>query len=253
MRYVYGPVLSRRLGFSLGVSLIEQKTCSFDCVYCQLGITTDKTSLRKEYVNIESVLSELREFFANQADKPEGNSAVSGNRSYKFPTCDYISICGFGEPTLNINIAKLISEIKKITLTPIALITNSSLFIDSVARQDVLGVDLVVPSLDAVTQSIFEEIDRPLPGINIEEIIEGLVSLRREFSGKIYLEIMLIKGINDTLDYAQKFKDAILKINPDKIQLNIPVRLSAESWVEPSEKSRLLEIKNILGPKCEII
>lgn len=238
MKYLYGPVQSRRLGLSLGITLTSKKVCSYDCIYCQLGKTTEKTGKRKDYVAILDILSELKEFFKTE--------------DFKVRPPGYISLSGFGEPTLNINIASLISEIKRLTKIPLALITNGSLFKDKKIRQDVLGVDLLIPSLDAVTQDVFEAIDKPISSINIEDVISGLISLRKEFSGKIFLEVMLLKGINDSLDYAYKFKEAIEKINPDKIQLNVPVRAHFEIGKIP-DKDRLFQIKDILGSKCEII
>lgn len=238
MKYLYGPVQSRRLGLSLGITLTSKKVCSYDCIYCQLGKTTEKTGKRKDYVAILDILSELKEFFKTE--------------DFKARPPGYISLSGFGEPTLNINIACLISEIKRLTKIPLALITNASLFKDKKVRQDVLGVDLLIPSLDAVTQEVFEAIDRPIISINVEDVISGLISLRKEFSGEIFLEIMLLKGINDSLDYAYKFKEVIDKINPDKVQLNVPVRAHFEIGKIP-DKDRLFQVKDILGPKCEII
>ncbi len=239
MKYLYGPVQSRRLGLSLGISLTPHKVCSFDCVYCQLGGTTLKVRERKNYLEVKEIISELKEFL----------------KDYGAPSSiDCISLSGFGEPTLHAGIAGLIREIKKLAPSiSLVLITNASLFFDSLLRRDVSGVDVIVPSLDAVTRDIFEQIDRPLAEITIEEVIEGLAALRKEFKGKIFLEIMLVKGINDSIEYAYKFKEAIEKIAPDKIQLNTPVRSTAESWVEPPGKERLLQIKKILGAKCEII
>lgn len=239
MKYLYGPVQSRRLGLSLGITLTPRKVCSFDCIYCQLGKTTAQTQSRKSYLDINDIISELKEFLKS----PDFAA---------HPPC-YISLSGFGEPTLHRDIAKLIGEIKKLTSIPVALITNASLFSDVSVRREVSEADLLIPSLDAVSQDIFEQIDRPLPEIKIEEVIEGLIALRKEFKGKIFLEIMLIQDINDRLTYAYKFKEVIEKINPDKIQLNVPVRSTAENWVKPPDRERLIEIKNILGQKCEVI
>lgn len=239
MRYLYGPVQSRRLGYSLGITLTGHKVCSFDCVYCQLGRTTVKTLERKRYCDIEEVVAELKEYFEIAALK-------------KSPL-DCISLSGFGEPMLNLDIARLMSEIKKLTPIPLVLITNASLFSDAKARAEGLEADIIVPSLDAVTQDVFEAIDRPAAKIKIGDILDGLIALRSEFKGKIYLEIMLLKGLNDGLDYAYKLKEAVDKINPDKIQLNTPVRSTTESWAKLPERGRLLEIKDILGSKCEII
>ncbi|OGX26459.1 MAG: hypothetical protein A3J51_02800 [Omnitrophica WOR_2 bacterium RIFCSPHIGHO2_02_FULL_45_21] len=239
MRYLYGPVHSRRLGLSLGITLTPHKVCPFDCIYCQLGKTIIKTRKRQSYIKSNEIISELKEFLRSPALK---SAAV-----------DYISISGFGEPTLHSNITHLIAEIKKLTLIPLALFSNAALFYDPKVRRDVLEVDLLLPSLDAVTQDVFEEIDRPAPGIKIEDVIKGLVALRKKFKSGIYLEIMLVKNINDSLEYSYKFKEVIDRIKPDKIQLNIPVRSTTESWVRPPDKERLLEIKHILGETCEII
>lgn len=240
MQYLYGPVQSRRLGLSLGITLTPHKVCSFDCIYCQLGKTTAKTRERKSYLDIRKIISELKEFLKSP-------DFASG----KPPS--YISLSGFGEPTLHKDISMLIGAIKKLTPIPVALITNASLFCEAAARRDVCGADLLIPSLDGATQDVFERIDRPHAEIKIEEVIKGLTLLRKEFKGKIFLEIMLVKDINDSLEYAYKFREVIEKINPDKIQLNVPVRSTAEGWVRAPDKERCLHIREILGPKCELI
>ncbi|MEI6631588.1 MAG: radical SAM protein [bacterium] len=236
MKYIYGPVQSRRLGLSLGISLTPYKICSFDCVYCQAGSTTQLVSARKEYVTLDEVTDELKSWFANNKLQ-----------------LDYITISGFGEPTLNNRISELIAQIKKITVTPVAVITNSSLLNDPAVRQGIKDADLIVPSLDAVVPKVFQEIDRPVVGINIEELIQGLVDLRREFSGKIWLEVMLVRGINDDLRYIKKLKEAIERINPDLIQLNSPVRITAQANILTVDKNKLKKIKKILGDKCQIL
>ena len=238
MKFIYGPVKSRRLGFSLGLSLTPYKVCSFDCTYCQLGKTTEKTTQRKAYLKIEDILGELKSWLAANADESK--------------KLNYITISGSGEPTLNTRIGELITEIKKITPIPVALITNASLLPDPLVRQSLLVADLIVPSLDAVSPNIFEKIDHPAVGINIENIISGLVSLRREFKGKFWLEVMLVKGLNDDLRQIKKLKGIIDTINPDKIQLNSPVRTS-EPGIFPVDKTKLEKIKDILGEKAEII
>jgi wyosine [tRNA(Phe)-imidazoG37] synthetase (radical SAM superfamily) len=255
MKYLYGPVKSRRLGLSLGITLTPHKVCSFDCAYCQLGATTKKVRERKNYLEVNDIISELKEFLRNYGVFSSldvlASLSINPQQSRRI---DCISLSGFGEPTLHAGIASLIREVKKLVLSiPLALITNASLFSDSSLRRDVLGVDIIIPSLDAVTQDVFEQIDRPAAGIVIKDVIKGLTALRKEFKGEIFLEIMLIKGINDSLGYAHKFKEVIEKISPDKIQLNTPVRPTTEKWVEIPDKERLLEIKEILGDRCEII
>jgi len=239
MRFIYGPVKSRRLGLSLGVSLTPYKICNFDCIYCQLGVTKFKTSERKEYLKTVEIIDELKLWLAN-------NTTEAGN-------LNYITLSGSGEPTLNIKIAEVIQEIKKITAVSIAVITNASLLSLPLVRRELANADLTLPSLDAVTQEIFEQINRAEPAINIENIINGLVDLRKEFRGKIWLEVMLVRQVNDDLRHIRKLKEVIDKINPDKIQLNSPVRATAEPNVFAVDKNKLEKIKEILGDKCEII
>ena len=211
----------------------------FDCVYCQLKRTTKFTSERKEYVKVQAVLSELEQFFKNYKDSQK---------------IDYVTISGSGEPLLNSSIKNIILGIRQLTKTPVALITNSVLLSDPKVRSDILEPDLILPSLDAVTQDVFEKIDRPFSSnIKVYDIINGLIALRKEFKGKIWLEIMLVKGINDDLEYIQNFKTIIGKIKPDKVQINIPSRPPSEDWVKHPLPRRLRKIKEILGINCELI
>ena len=239
MKYLYGPVKSRRLGFSLGITLTPHKTCNFDCIYCQLGKTDKLASERKEYIRINDIVDELRMWL-------EANKEVA--RGF-----DFITLSGSGEPTLNVAFGDLISAIKQLTTYKVALLTNASLLADSLVRKQMLQADLIVPSLDAVTQELFVKIDRPDQNIMVENIINGLIALRREFRGKIWLEVMLVKGVNDDLRHIKKLRDAIEKINPDKIQINSPVRTTAEENVLSVARPKLRKIKNILGDKAEIV
>jgi len=239
MKYIYGPVKSRRLGLSLGITLIPYKACSFDCVYCQLGQTKDKTVERKEYLPIQEIINELYLWLQNNSTQAK--------------QLNYITLCGSGEPTLNIRIDQLIAGIKKITAVPVAVITNASLLnVDSV-RKALFGADLIVPSLDAATQQVFIKIDQPKEDIKIEEVIKGLIELKKEFRGRFWLEVMLVKGLNDDLRHIKKLKEAIDQINPDKVQLNSPIRITAQENVLPVDRDKLEKIKEILGDKCEII
>jgi len=227
------------MGLSLGVSLAPYKICDFDCLYCQLGKTGIKTQERKEYVRTSDIIAELESWLSNNAKEAQDLS--------------YITISGAGEPTLNTQIGDVIGEIRRITAIPVAVITNASLFSDLEVQQALKGADLVVPSLDAVSPRVFAAIDRPSPEIKIEQVISGLVSFRKVFPGKIWLEIMLVSGVNDDLRHIKKLKDVADLINPDKIQLNSPVRTTAEKEVFPVEKKKLEKIKEIFGEKCEII
>jgi wyosine [tRNA(Phe)-imidazoG37] synthetase (radical SAM superfamily) len=239
MKYIYGPVKSRRLGLSLGISLTPYKICTFDCVYCQLGKTQNLTREIKEYANIEGIINELKFWLQNNTQEAKN--------------LNYITLSGSGEPTLNAKIGQLITEIKKITTMPVAVITNSSLLNETSVSQALSVADLIVPSLDAANKEIFEKIDRPHHDINIEDVIKGLINLRKEFRGKIWLEIMLVRGVNDDLRYIKKIKEIIDKINPDKIHLNSPVRATTEPNILPTDKNKLEQIREILGDKAQII
>ena len=224
---------------SLGINLTLPKTCTFDCVYCQLGRTKDLTILRSEYIKLSEIIEELRVWL----DSCKNNLAA----------LDYVTISGSGEPTLNTKIPDLISELRRLSPVKIAVITNASLLSDASLRREISGADLIVPSLDAVTQELFVKVDRPHKDIKIEDIINGLISLRREFKGKIWLEVMLIRGLNDDIRHIRKLKGVIEKVNPDRIQINSPVRTASEAGISPVPKAKLKKIKDILGDKAEII
>jgi wyosine [tRNA(Phe)-imidazoG37] synthetase (radical SAM superfamily) len=238
MKYVYGPVRSRRLGHSLGISLVPYKVCQFDCVYCQLKRTTEKTVRRKDYIDKKAILEEVRQFFLR---KPAGQQV------------DYVTFSGSGEPTLHRSIGRLIRRVKEIAQAPVAVITNAAALVDAAVRRDLMAADLIVPSLDAVTQDVFEKIDRPAPGIRIGEIVEALIELRREFKGQIWLEVMLVRGVNDTGAYLKKIHEAARRIRPDRIQLNTPARPPAEAWVKPPTPAALKKAREIFGEDCDIV
>jgi wyosine [tRNA(Phe)-imidazoG37] synthetase (radical SAM superfamily) len=235
MEHIFGPVLSRRLGFSLGVDLVPFKTCSLDCIYCQAGKTTHKTIERKSYVSLESVMPELKDAL-KQSQK-----------------IDYITLSGSGEPTLNLDLGRIITAIKKITDIPVAVLTNGTLLHLESVRDELMAADLVVPSLDAVSQEIFCEINKPHPHINVSQMIAGLKSLRESFSGDIWLEIMLVKGLNDFPEEIKKLKDVISSIEFEKVQLNTTVRPAADKVIEPVTNEELASIKELLGERCEVI
>ena len=238
MKYVYGPLRSRRLGNSLGVSTVPHKVCSFDCVYCQLKETTQKTRERKIYVRTDEVIDELRTFFAN---KPPDLKV------------DYVTFSGAGEPTLHREIGTLIAAARSLTDVPIVVITNASTMIDEDVRRDLLAADILIPSLDAVTQDVFEKIDRPVGGLKIEEVIEGLRAFRREFSGQIWLEIMLVRDINDSVEYLRRMKEVVSGIAPDRVQINAPVRPPASPWVKVPDVATFKKAKAIFGKNCDVV
>jgi len=239
MKYIYGPIKSRRLGLSLGLSLSLDKVCNLNCIYCQWGRTPATISERREYAGVDVIIAELKSWLQNNPQEAK--------------ELGFVTLSGLGEPTLNTCIGELISQVRMVTGAKVAVITNSTLLGDPLVRKAILGADLIVPSLDTVDSEIFKQIDRPHPGIRLNEIIDGLVALRKEFSGKIWLEVMLVSGVNDDIQHIKELNKSIQRINPDKIQLNSPVRSTAEKNVLAVDKSKLENIRVILGDKAEII
>jgi wyosine [tRNA(Phe)-imidazoG37] synthetase (radical SAM superfamily) len=232
-QHVFGPVPSRRLGRSLGVDLVPFKTCSYDCIYCQLGRTTCKTVERKEWVPMDAVLDELK---LKLRSRP-----------------DYITLSGSGEPTLHSRLGDLIEHIQAMTDVPVAVLTNGSLLWQDDVRAEVALADLVLPSLDAADAERFDFINRPHPEITFERLMEGLVALRREFSGPYWLEAMLLAGYTALPDQARQLADCIRRIQPDKVQLNTAVRPPAEDYAMAVAPERLAELARMFKPGAEVI
>ena len=231
MKYLFGPVPSRRLGISLGVDLVPHKVCTLNCVYCEVGLTTQLTTHRKEYVPIDEVIEELTAYLSQK------------------PELDYITFSGQGEPTLNSGLGRVVSYLKEHHPGyKIALLTNGTLFWDAGLRAEVSRIDLILPDLDAATDLVFRKINRPCASLDNDLIIDGLIRLRKEFKGKIYLEVFLVPNLNDTDQELSKLKEAILKINPDRVQLNSLDRPGPEPWVKPMSPEKLDDIAAFLKP-----
>lgn len=235
-RHLYGPVPSRRLGRSLGIDLVPHKICTYDCIYCQIGKTTEKTPVRKEYVPVKEILEEVEHFL-----KEETSST------------DVLSLTGSGEPTLHSQIRSVIEGIKAITSIPIAVITNGSLLYEEEVRRDLLRADLVLPSLDAVSPEVFRSINRPCKGFSVGKVIGGLVEFRKIYKGQIWLEILFCKGVNDSKEELLRMKETVERIRPDRIHLNTVVRPPSETWAVPLNQKEMEEIRAFFGEKASII
>ncbi len=202
-KYLFGPIPSRRLGLSLGVDLVPKKVCSLDCVYCEVGATTKLTLQRKEYIRAEEIIAELQLYFDTSPDP------------------DTFTFSGYGEPTLNLELEKVLKFIKSNRpASQIAMITNATLFEDESLVHSLRYADIVLPSLDAATDSVFKRINRPHSDLEIEKCIESLVSFRETFTGQMHLEIMILPGYNDSDSELMALKEAINRIKPDIVQLN---------------------------------
>ena len=230
---IFGPVPSRRLGRSLGVDLVPFKTCSFDCVYCQLGKTTQKTIERREWVPIEAVVEQLEKRLSS---KP-----------------DYITLGGSGEPTLHSRIGELIAHIKALTTTPIAVLTNGSLLWQKELRAQIMDADLIMPSLDAGDNNTFLSVNRPHAALKYDAIIQGLIDMRREFSKIYWLEILLVEGINSQLSTLDSLAALVKHIKPDRVQLNTAVRPPAEPNIIGLSQSKMAELALRFCPQAEVI
>ncbi len=235
-KHIFGPINSRRLGTSLGIDAIYFKVCSFDCLYCEVGITNIKTIERKEWVKKDDIIAELKDYLAKNDKK-----------------LDYITFSGSGEPTLNSKIGEIIDEIKKITTTKVAVLTNSSLFDDKNVQNELLKADLVVPSLDAVTETLFHKIDLPHKDVKIENIIKGLIEFRKLYTGQIWLEVLVLKGFNDTEEEFNKIAECVKLIKPDKVQINNLDRKPSYDIAKKADFETVEKLKKILSGIVEVI
>jgi len=229
-KYVYGPVPSRRLGRSLGVNPIPFKTCNYSCVYCQLGRTAHLINERKDFFPREEILKEIEEAIEIHAGG-----------------VDYVTFVGEGEPTLCKSLGWLIKEVKKITDLPVAVITNGALLYEEDVREGLLAAEVVMPSLDTAKESTFRHLNRPHRDLKINTIIEGMIQFRDIFRGQLWMEIMLVKGVSDTEEELYLIKEALERIGPDRIYINVPIRPPAEKWVEIPDEEALVRAHSILG------
>jgi wyosine [tRNA(Phe)-imidazoG37] synthetase (radical SAM superfamily) len=231
----FGPVPSRRLGRSLGVDLVPSKVCSYDCIFCQLGHTTEKTTERRLYVPVDEVLDQV-----NQALR-------SG------PQPDHVTLSGSGEPTLHSGMGEVIRGIKRLTDIPVAVLTNGSLLWDAAVREDCVHADIVLPTLAAGDEETFERIHRPASGLTLGRIAEGLIAFRGMFEGEIWLEVFLLDGINTSDQQVAKIRALAEQIHPNRVQLNTAVRPPVEMDARPVPPEEMGRICAIFGPRAEVV
>ncbi len=231
--YTFGPVPSRRLGRSLGVDLAPFKTCSNDCVYCQLGRTTNKTLERKPWFELEAIVASIQE---------------------KLPSNpDYITLAGSGEPTLFSRIGDLVDRIKTITNVPIAVLTNGSLLWQPEVRRELLEADLVVPSLDAGDQAMFQLVNRPPDELSFEQMVSGLIDFGREFRGDYWLEVFVLGGYTDQDEEFAKIAKHVEAIRPQRVQLNTVSRPPAEQYAVGVPRERMEALAASCPVAAEVI
>lgn len=235
MGILFGPVKSRRLGLSLGVELVPNKVCSMDCLYCEVGKTITLTTQRAPYIPLEEIEKALYE-------------AKEREKEY-----EVLTFTGSGEPTLNIYFEKAIELGKNLIKKKIAVLTNSSTLPIESIRKALSKADYVLASLDSAREKSFKLLNRPAEGVSLKEIISGLKKLVEEMEGELWLEILLVRGINDSEEDLKALKEAIVYIHPHKVQLNTVVRPPAYAIAKPLNLEELERIKIFLGNEVEII
>jgi wyosine [tRNA(Phe)-imidazoG37] synthetase (radical SAM superfamily) len=230
-KYLFGPLPSRRLGLSLGIDIIPKKLCTLNCVYCEIGATTGVTANQKRYYRAELIIPELEDYLS------------------KSPDIDFLTFSGAGEPTLNSDIGNIIRFMKeRFPSYKTAVITNGTLLGKAAVRDALLLADVVMPSLDAVSETAFKLINRPLSNFTAEEHIKGLLEFSKVFRNSLWLEIFIIPGINNTEEELSRLKEAVLKINPEKVQLNSLARPGTVDWIIPADEVELAEAAEFFKP-----
>jgi wyosine [tRNA(Phe)-imidazoG37] synthetase (radical SAM superfamily) len=237
MKYVFGPVPSRRLGQSLGIDTIPLKTCNWNCVYCQLGRTMPLTNKRKEYIPVDEILLEVKQALVSHA-----NGGI-----------DWVTFVGSGEPTLHSRLGELIRLVKNLTALPVAVITNGALLYRPEVRQELSISDAVLPTLDAGTADLYHKINRPHPESTFDRLVDGLVAFRKEYRGKVWVEVMLVQGLNDTSLALEEIAKVLEMVKPDAVHINLPTRPPAETWVQPPGEEGLMRAMAILGNIAEVV
>lgn len=233
--HLYGPVPSRRLGRSLGVDVVPFKVCSYDCIYCTLGRTTRAVTECEPLVGGNEVVEEIGRWLAQGG------------------TADYITFAGSGEPTLNCHLGDMIRATKTLTSIPLAVITNGSLLGKPEIQKAISNADVLLPSLDAGTEPTFQRVNRPAPGVSFWEMIEGLMKTSREFHGPIWLEIMLVEGVNDSEEELLAMREIIWRISPDKLQINTVERPSRSGDARAVPAAKLADAAGVLRWPAEIV
>ncbi|MBI2479971.1 MAG: radical SAM protein [Planctomycetia bacterium] len=237
MKYVFGPIPSRRLGRSLGIDPVPLKTCNWNCVYCQLGRTSALTTQRHDYFPPDEIIAEVK----------------TALRSYDAGQIDWLTFAGSGEPTLHASLGRIIAELKESADVPMAVITNGSLLYIPEVRASLMPVDAVLPTLDAGSERLYQQIDRPLRELTFARLMDGLIAFRKEFRGSFWLEVVLIRGMNDSIEALADLADAVQRIAPDQVHINLPIRPPAMSTVEIPTEESVRRACDVLGRVAEVV
>lgn len=237
MKYVFGPVPSRRLGSSLGIDPIPFKTCNWNCVYCQLGRSVPLVNQRREYFPAPAIVAEVQR--ALTLDRRE--------------EIDWVTFIGSGEPTLHSRLGWMIRQVKSTTTIPLAVVTNGSLLCLPHVREELAVADAVLPSLDAGTPSLYRKVNRPHPDCRFERLVEGLIDFRGCYQGKLWVEVMLVKDLNDSEKALEDIAAVLSRVRPDEVHLSSPHRAPAERWVEAPDDERLARAAAVIGRAARVV
>ncbi|RUM47646.1 MAG: radical SAM protein, partial [Desulfocapsa sp.] len=227
MNHIFGPVNSRRLGRSLGVDCFQKKICNLNCIYCEVGATIQLTCERLEYVPTKKILAEIDAYCRQSAQVAE---------------LDWVTVTASGEPTLHLGLGRILDHLRKVIEKPIAVLTNGTTLTDEQVCRELAVADLVIPSLDAALPASFRKINRPAHCLNLERIIEGLLTFSRNYQGKIWLEILFARGINDSEEDIRALRRVVARMKPDRLQLNTVARPPLEFFARPLDAQRMLAI-----------
>jgi wyosine [tRNA(Phe)-imidazoG37] synthetase (radical SAM superfamily) len=231
MKYVFGPVPSRRLGKSLGIDPIPLKTCNWNCVYCQLGRTSPLTLERGDFAPRQVIVFEVEKAL----------------RYLHSGEADWITFVGSGEPTLHRDMGWMIRQVKACSDLPVAVITNGSLLFLQEVREELSAADAVMPTLDAGNDWLYRLINRAAPRFSFDRLVQGLIQFRKMYSGKLWVETMLVGGMNDTESVLQEIALILESVRPDLVHITLPVRPPAEAGIRPADEMGLERARTILG------
>lgn len=237
IKRVFGPVPSRRLGQSLGIDPVPLKTCNWNCVYCQLGRTQPILNQRREFYAIDEICAQVK-------------TALD---SHEPGEIDWATFVGSGETCLHTGLGEMLRGVKALTDLPVAVITNGSLLYLPEVREALLPADAVLPSLDAGNADLYRRINRPHPDLTFQRLVDGLKRFREEYANQLWIEVMLVKGMNDSEAVLMELAKVLALISPDEVHIVQPTRPPVESWVEPPDEDGLLRARAILGKVVRVI
>ena len=237
MHHVYGPVPSRRLGRSLGIDPVPLKTCNFSCIYCQLGRTRPLVRRRKAFFSVSAILAEVATML-----NEHGTDSIN-----------WITFIGSGETTLSSRLGSLIRFVKAISELPVAVITNGSLLYRPKVRKELMAADAVLPTLDAGTETLYTRMHRPHPDFPFDQHVQGLIDFRQEYTGNLWVEVMLVAGVNDAPSAVEDIANILARVDPDEIHISTPTRPPTEPWVEIPSPDDLRRAASILGDVATVL